>query len=62
MYIYHCTLIIIHVHVHRDKQVTKLKEKIESLKDQLYNCEADLEKASSALEASKYVMYYNVFS
>jgi chromosome segregation ATPase len=38
----------------RDKVVNKLKVQIESLKEQLYNCEADLEKVSSALETAKF--------
>ena len=40
---------------YRDKQVSKLKAQIKSLKEQLYNCEADLEKASSAVESYRYV-------
>ena len=34
----------------RDKQVAKLKNQIHFLKEQLYTCEADLEKTSSAVE------------
>ena len=42
----------------RDKYVSKLKGHIESLREQLYNCEADLEKASSAVEAYRYCYIY----
>lgn len=42
---------------YRDKQVSKLKAQIKSLKEQLYNCEADLEKASSAVESYRYVCF-----
>ena len=37
----------------RDKEVSKLKKQVHMLKEQLYTCEADLEKASSAIEGFK---------
>lgn len=39
--------------MYRDKEVSKLKKQIHSLKEQLYTCEADLEKASSVTEGLK---------
>lgn len=52
---YHNKSICVSSLFYRDKQVSKLKGQIESLKEQLYNCEADLEKASSAVESYRCV-------